>query len=670
MLDPHEYLNHAGISPSSTKDLIPALVGGAIEFDSITPLSSQSVVEDMVSHGASIDHLDLALYPSSALGKSRRLDNEDCLVGYSPLYDDLSHFKSIYLRISEVIRQVKQTCEPAPLISSMEMQDLEKVCLQRWKPPGYHVHMPFSPDIKHDAYPAIFVKALKTIARVYREKASEMCSLSLRELIMLDSDPPETNTGLPTLAAGDDTHLSRMQILSAVPPPVGKPDEWIKGYMSLSAQLGFHPEFLFSAILATRHGPTRKPIPMFVPDPMGFTANKSSIGLYGRTRFVYPIPYAVNFLLSPVYVALKDARQKILGLWHDPKSMGNYVNSLKKQGSMPYSADFSGMDTTMPPHLIMLICSVLIEAGFPAYPLWVLKEAAPILGVAAPSYENTSRKVTWIHRFVSWMSGFKLTSEFDTIFGLATILSVLEQMGVCSIEDWANGKFIVAELGDDVFFTVKKSMDMDLFAELAKKIAGADVKLFEDAMFLKRFLPMTQEIPRLTRPFSRFIQQTFANEDKYDGEKGGRRPDAILRLALSARFESLDLHPMFSKLWPAVCELVEMLGFVRRSSPDYISNLRKGKVLLQEGDEMIILQYSEQNSLYIDRLRERAKYEPSAAALMARFSELGVSANQNPASAAIRKAYCDAFFTKPTHKSVVELSHSTSWIFNSASSAI
>jgi len=661
-----DFLDHRSPLGDSTKRLIPASIPESIVINSVRSVTSQDVVNKIKGKGALVDEVPVAVYRASAEGKPRRLDNSDVLVGYKPLYDGLSHFQECYGLVKRAVVGLKDLFCTNSVVDSAELQDLDKITMQRWRPTGWFLHVPFSESLKLTAYEQEFINSVRVVVRRYAAvlKGEQRVS-DWQSMILNDFDPPDTMVGMPTMMSGNLSHEGRIAILAAL-APVGRlqPEAWLDEYSRLSMTLGLPANFLFSSMLATRHGPMRKPIPLWVKDVAGYSYNHESIGLYDRTRFVYPIPYPVNFLLSPVYLLLKEARKRTLGLWHDPVSMEKYVKVLRSQGKKSFSIDFSGMDTTMPPHLIKLMCSVLIEHGFPRWPLQMLSTLYERMGIITPSYLSQPGSCTFIHKVISWLSGFKLTSEFDTIFGAATMLTILEQQMPGIRDRWERGNWTFAELGDDIIFTTDSKIDPEAMTKAAQEICGANLKVYEDVMFLKRLMPLHPDIPHLSRPFSRLIQQTFFNEERYDGIEGGQRPDAVMRLSIWARMDSLDKHPKFRDAWPLVRDAIASLGFVRRSSAQYQRDLLSGKAVMQDGDEAIIQLFATRTPEVMLDYLERSRYEPSAAFLLQAFKAFGVNIDENPDHSSIRKIYMKALLTKPGPSEIRNLTSKIPWMAN------
>jgi hypothetical protein len=426
---------------------------------------------------------------------------------------------------------------------------------------------------------------------------------------------------------------------------------------AVAIQLGFDPVVFFSPVLSTRSGPLRKPTTLWTLGPAGYEAVYEAVGLYNRTRFVFPAPYFINFILSPIYVEMSSVRKKKLGLWHDPDSQARYIEQFRKQGKNPYTIDFSGMDTAMWPSIIMAIIKELKSAGFSKWPLEVFEILYPEMGVVLPSYLGRTGSATLLEGPVRpWCSGFKLTSEMDTIYGAAVLLSALQRQRPTIVDEWISGTWCFAELGDDIAFTASFNIDSTKLAADALELWGAKLEIIHDAMFLKWFLPIHPEIPKLSRSFSRFIQQTVYNEDRYTGGEGGDKPPAVMRLALMARMEGLLNHPHFSRWWPSMCAILLELKYVRDASSQYREKIRRGEPALDVGDDQAILEYSVRVPTYLSDITERAKFEPSAAALLRILESRGLASDQTPGDVAIRSAYWDAFVTNPNPRSLAVLS--------------
>jgi hypothetical protein len=620
-------------------------------------VDSASVEGALLARSASLTPIPFRYYRDSAYnGKNRAADNSDINVGKETLYDSPADM----LRVIGVLKTAIHTMlsdyqahESSDLIASMEMQDLNKVTIQAWRPTGWFMQSPIT-DVEVPSFFAPDSPQRAAVAAVLRRYVKALQPTRLLEkkwieLAMMDSDPPDTMTGSPTFASGDLTHESRMAVLAAMQPPKTTGSSFAMEYAALGTKLGLPDAAIFSPCLSTRMGPLKKPVPLYVRSAGGFSSEWAATGAYNRTRFVFPAPYPVNFTLSPLYVQMSTARSLITGMWHDPESQARYIKILQGQGQHPYSIDFSGMDTGMFQSIIMLMIEELSAAGFNAFALDFFRTLYPQMGVILPNYfGDTSEALLLQGTSRPWCSGFKLTSEFDTLYGAAVLLSSMEEQFPGITKRWEDGTFTFCELGDDIMFTFDKSVDADALRESALKNWGAKLEIIHDAMFLKWMLPVHKDVPALTRSLSRFIQQTFFNEDRYTGIPGGDRPDAVLRLGLAARLHGLSAHRDFAKYWPLIAKAVLELGYVRRSSPEYRAEVAKGRSVMQAGDDAAILQYSMKVSTFLPGLIARAKFEPSAAALVRQLQAMGVLSNLDLSSDVFRKSYMEALLSPST----------------------
>lgn len=649
-----------------TSSLLSARLGFPIVIEKLSQqLSSAQLVSDLARHGVSTTELPLRLYNEGSVhGKPRKLDNSDCITGKENLYPSMEQFLDIYSSLEALIKEMLAFYKPkeaSDMIASMELQDLDKVTMQQWKAPGWHVQMPFSPDQKADLGPEALSAIDRVVAR-YRKALGNDYSQTAdpngwKAATLEDSDPPTTLTGMPAMASGDLTLTTRLTTLKAWPSPLDyEPEMWVNACNSLGASLSLPPNVVFSTTVATRLGPLRKPANLFAITGGGYQALYSSVSAVNRVRFVYPIPYPINFLLSSIYVSLSDARRRILGLWHDPESMDRYLPKLKSQGSIPWSIDFSGMDTTMSPGLILAINAALVKHDFYSMPLNKFSALYPKIGILMPSLQASPSTCTFLQgKKKPWPSGMKLTSEYDTIFGASVLLSVLDVLRPGTFDEWERGEFMFCELGDDIMFTANWEVDPDQLTKLAKDMWGADLKIMKDAIFLKKFMPVIPSVPKLTRPLARFIQQTFFNEDSYTGIKGGDRPDAIMRIALSARMESLSDHRDFHLFWPKIFPIVAKLGYMERSPSTYVKAIETGKPTYMREDILETAAYSAKVPDYLAKLLDRAKFEPSAAAFVRTLEAEGLSFDLSLPGPEVRKLLLEAFLHTPNAKDLQEL---------------
>lgn len=650
-------------NPSVNLDrLWPALVSAdAIQLEQLTqPVTSWDMVALLQARNTQVEDVPFKYYRSATYdGVNRLLDNSDWLKGKTPLYDSLSQCDRLRHQVHDLAaRMIAYYDRPeAGLIGSMEMEDLPKITAQQWKPCGWFLASPITdaevPEL--DDYAKSFVTR---ITQFYGAKLRTLgLPTDIYELIAMDDDPPDTMTGAPTFASGDRSHEARIAILRAIPSPTqATPEEWIASVMALGQQCGFPERVFYSPVVSTRMGPLKKPVTLWTRVDGGFYAEYSSVGAYNRTRFVFPAPYYVNFLLSPLYVQMSGVRKHTLGLWHDPDHQQRYIKKLRAQGTKAWSIDFSGMDTGMFKHIVLSFMRGLRKAGFQQWSCDMFLKLYPQMGITFPHYGGDANMSSMVWGDATpWCSGFKLTSEMDTIYGMTVLLSCLELQRPGITDKWMRGEWIFLELGDDIMFTTDFDIDADRLAEDALHLWGAKLKIIHDAMFLKWFIPVDPQIPKLARSFARFLQQTFYNEDRYSGVEGGDRPPAIMRLALQARLLGLKNHPDFERWWPDAFAIVTQLDYVQSASAKYKEELRQGNPVLDEGDEAAILAYAQRQPSYFLGLRARASFEPSAATALRMMQEQGMDLNMDPIAAQIRQIYINALKEKPSAAAMADL---------------
>lgn len=194
--------------------LLPARIAFKIEVVPLAkPLSSAQLVGELSRHGVSCTELPLRLYNEGSVhGKPRKLDNSDCRIGKENLYESDAAFAEIYRDLTALVTKMLEHYQPKvedDMIASMEMQDLDKITMQQWKPPGWHVQLPFSPDQKQKLGPEALSAIDRVVAR-YRaalgnEYSQTANSNGWKDATLEDSDPPTTLTGMPSMASGDMT---------------------------------------------------------------------------------------------------------------------------------------------------------------------------------------------------------------------------------------------------------------------------------------------------------------------------------------------------------------------------------------------------------------------------------------------------------------------------------
>lgn len=635
-----------------------------IQLESCEATSGAALADLLRSKGDTVESYPIPYYREQVYtGQPRLLDNSDWLKGKEPVYGTFGNLSEVRLKLIPLIKDMISFYEGKPdsYVAKCELEDLPKITAQQWKRPGWFLDSPITEAEVPAQLSPLALKMLDFVAATYAEKADPaMMTKPWRELALMDYDPDDSMTGSPTFAAGEKTHEARVSVLSAAPVPEGSAEEWYMKLLQLQDQLGLPDPFMYSPVLSTRLGPRKKPMKLWNATGALYEASQAATGAYCRVRYVYPAPYLINYIWSALYEQMSTTRQRIPGLWHDPLSQSDYEKKLRAQGSTPYAIDFSGMDTGMFPNIIMAIARALLKHGFAKWPLEVMLTMYPHMGISYPNIEGDSNSISMIKGPARpWCSGFKLTSEFDTIYGLTVLLTALSKQYPDIPDQWRSGKFVIAELGDDIIFTSDLDIDVDQLSRDAAEEWGATIKLENDVMFLKWMLPLVPEVPVKTRPFARLIQQTFFNEDKYSGTEGGDRPPAIMRMALKSRMIGLTNHPDFKMWWPKLEPILMMLPFVAEGGRLFIDEVLLGDKLLIPGDDVAILQFAKSNSTYISSLMDRAKYEPSAAALARLWEQLGIERDEVNHSQ-MRAIYDRALFTPPTNATLEALYQYTS----------
>lgn len=641
---------------------IEKLWPSAIALDTITLQKapyrcSTDIAQLLRSKGDNVDTIPFKHYRANTyVGQPRLLNNSDCLKGKEPIYGDLSNFDKVRHFLKDLVKRMTSHYQSqSTLVSKCEMEDLPKICMQQWKQPGWYLDSPIT-DADVPPMSDRNRDVIRRIARAYKQHLpKEVDTEDFRSLCLMDYDPDDTMTGSPTYASGEQTHEARLADLLSAPVPGCDPDLWYQRLLARQSQIGWPDPCSYSPVVSTRFGPRVKPMRLWFGSDAYMESVYEAIGAYNRVRLVYPAPYLLNYLWSATYKQLSSVRKCIPGLWHDPVSQEKYISLLQRQGHLPYSVDFTGMDTGMYPEIILMIVEALLDAGFCSWPLKMMKEIYPHMGIIFPCLEGGIENVSVITGPARpWCSGFKLTSEFDTLYGLAVILDCLDQLRPGTLDAWCNGSWTIAELGDDIIFTTAHEIDVDKLQELALKNWGAKLKVNRDLMFLKWILPLNGEVKAKARTFARTIQQTFYNEDRYSGIEGGDRPPCILRMALKARTIGLKNHPDYSLWMPELIKGFSMLPFVQQGGSQFINEVILGDKLALDSDMAEIYNYARKQPGYFLGLAERAKYEPSASQLLSLWQEMKVPIDQTPALE-IRKIYDRALFTEPTPQSIETL---------------
>lgn len=655
----NEFWNHLTPKVDVTK-LIPSNLSMAkIDIRPVQDMTSTvDAAQRIIQRGGSVIDMPFSYYRLSSLGRPRRLDNADLLVGKEPVYGDMDNLKSVDAStrqlVSDMLRRYQDQVSTS-FIARCCMEDLPKISWQQWRYPGWTTQSPIADqDIPQlsSRQTAIIRRVIRHYKRVLKAKYPELLKMSSKQLRMLDDDPPDTLTGMPLCASGPDSIAARIAILNLIQDPEQVDVPYSNHLDSVGAALSLPEGYMYSPMLATRQGPLNrtKYVPLNVLDEGGFFAAFEAAGAYSRARFVYPAPFHMNYILSPLYVLLSHARKAITGLWHDPESRLKYIQSLKAS-KYPYSVDFSGMDTSIFPHIIHALIDGLLSEGIAPAISEVFQEVYAKAGILYPHYAGDTKLASFVQGAIRpWQSGWKLTSEIDTLVGLCVFFDSMMEQDPTILDKWEKGDYVVAMLGDDTLFTSDKPINVKLFADAALSNWGSKLEVIQDVMFLKWMLPLTPEVPKLTRPLSRLIQQTLFNEDRYSGGEGGDKPPAILRLGLSSRMVGIKDHPHFSLWWPQIYSIFEKLIYVKDATPSWRGALLRGDIPpVDEKDAMSILQYSARVPSYFSQLLSRSKWEPSAATAVRLISDhASIASVVAPPNDAIRSAYAAALDKHPT----------------------
>lgn len=656
------YWNHAAPEKDCDKLIPSSLVVNKITIkDAPDFYSSADVIALIQEKGGMIEDMPFHYYsPTATIGKSRKLDNSDMLTGKEPVFGDMQRFIQVDKKARTLVQSMLSHIQPMKeknKLALMECEDLEKVCYQQWRPIGSVIESPLAKLDKVQLQPPQ-MKALRVVTDVYyrnlKRSKPELISADPRALRLLDDDPPDTMTGLPTCQSGERTISARLSILKLIPEPLTPGVPWMDALDSVGANLGLPEGYMTSLMQAYRTGPIspEKAVKLMTFDGWGFSATKEAYGAYCRARKMYPAPFQLNYAWSPLYVQLSSARQATLGAWHTPQDRENQINALRKFKYI-YSSDFHGMDTSITVDDVVATIMAVRDAGFQKETAQLVIDMYPRMGILYPHFfgqYGLSSMVTGAGR--PWGSGVKLTSELDTIIGIAVHLDCLNQQIPDFLDGWVKGKYIVCCLGDDVIFGVNHLINMDKFHEDALSRWGKDIDLVEDAIFLKWFMPVIPEVPKLTRPLSRLIQQTIANEDRYSGTEGGDKPSAILRLGLSSRMIAIKDHPWIQEYWPSIFNVISELKYFDDADPIWIESIKKAQVPeVTAKDAITIQEYAARVPSYFLKLLDQAKYQPSAAMTIKMIeAQTSISNVVAPPGPAIRKAYAEALAHNPTGK--------------------
>lgn len=644
---------------------------------------SSSLLSQLAARGMETSQVPYTVYSNpKSVGIPLRYSVQDEMKGYENLYDNEAHFSEIlqevrslsrrlYKKAAGIVDEIKDNNTPdlqlsiEQKVALAEVNDAEAIGMIRTKALGWFLDPPIALDIKASPPSSLWASTLDRVALRYAESirspklrtaAGETLpyavtlSMSDSDLRDKDSDPSDTLTGLPLLASGTETIPARVAMLAAAPPFTLRGGEWLQAYRdSLAAETGLPRELILGATIANRTSAFRKPRLVWSHAPGGYAAKYLVRGLGSRVRNVFPIPFPINYAMAPAYKQMSFARMQIPGLWHGPADWSLMLKDLTAPGKVIVSADYSGMDTRISPSVVQTIANSLMKAGFSKFSCEVLANVQKMMSVFTPSYLGEKGSSTMMRGVIPWLSGYKLTSELDTIYGVATTLAALSRQKVMSdvVDRWVKGTFILYELGDDTIFSLtpqeNDAIDWDLFTIHAREMVGAAVVKDIAPVFLKKIVINGQSSPRM---ISRVIQQTFFNENRNDG-----KPPIVSLIGLKARIEGLKAHPWFDDFYPEFLRIVSKTKFAREVD---LGNLLPDTPLTASQNAQLI-QYAESlnGRGWLADLIEQAKYSKAAAdSLKIINSALGKDSILDDAD---RRLYREAMLRTPTQEEKILL---------------
>lgn len=606
-------------------------------------IRSVELVNNMRAIGMDVREVPYTVYSNpKAVGAPLKFDVKDEMKGYENLYQDEAHFEEVFSAVKKLVRRLYTKAKTITqgieddkvpderlsldqMLALSEINDAEAVGTIRTKALGWFLDPPVAMDMVTTPPSKKWVEVLGIVARAYAKALSNGKKTTFfgeplpndvtlktpdQQLRDWDSDPSDTLTGLPLLASGKDTIPARIAMLACAPDFRGlSGSQWIERYaINLSKACGIPRDLILGATIANRTSSFRKFRTIWKAAPGGYISDMEVRGLGSRVRNVFPIPFPFNYAMAPAYKQMSTARMKMRGLWHSPTDWEAMVSQLTASGNVIVSADFSGMDTRISPSVVQVIAQELLKAGFSRFSCEVLANVQKTMSIFTPSYTGSPDTSTRMSGVIPWLSGYKLTSELDTIYGLATTLSALSEQPSMKdiVQRWERGEFIIYELGDDTIFSLTKrendSIDWVKFEKDAKRMVGAVVKKDIAPVFLKKIILGKGKSPRM---LSRVIQQTFFNENRNEG-----LPPIVSLIGLKARLEGLKHHPWFEEFYPEFMEIVKTLKFMKELGVSYV----EPDTPLTPDQNAALVQYA--NSLpgtdWLQDLYEQSKYSKAA----------------------------------------------------------
>ena len=630
--------------PLEVRPLSESLISGWVP-PGVKTFTSTALIAQLSKMGFSISNHVLGRHFRFLKNKGvpRSITNEEFLNGHSPrLYKDISHFSEVRDGLMKVLPDIIDILSP----HSEEDGDIGKITIQRGIPPYWYL----IPPVSHDAIfevPAIWEDTCKRVVARYTRAVSWRGDFPTS--VVTDFDPLDTNCGFPTTVSGDNSPLARVSTFDAFPQldlsgnAQSAVATYLKGANQICTSVGLPDGLAFHAIINRRFGPFKKVTPDWRAEGAGgVSVSQGTRSLWPRMRHVFIIPFWLNVLISRSTLQQKSARRGILGLWHDPNHEALYLKHLQSYKGITYESDLSAQDTRITPPFRKVLFGHLLNAGFDPLGLQVKIQSEEFAGVTYPSWTGTADEATVLKGPVGMLSGWKDTSETDSLYGLITCLTSLRLIDEKYLTDWEKGSFVILSQGDDILFKSKKEIDPDVYAE-GLKYGGAVGELVKGKTFLRKILPTDAPGPSVPL-ISRLIQQTFYNEQDYTD-------DVIPRLALTSRAQGLDKHPKWSKVAPLIIPLIESLAA--------FSNVgRKGADLFRflPEDEEALTRYMKKHPGVIAELLARAEFQQSAADQVAVLKKIGFSLDDGSLPA--RQLRLESFkrmMTKPSAGSLGRL---------------
>lgn len=609
-----------------------------------SPLTSSAIIDKVRKFGMGYQEIPLPLFRASKFGKARRVDSLDLINGYPQYGTDVKGKDNLISMRHDIIHFRSAFMKDCPeYLYDMEDEDFRKTSILRTTFTGRHLQPPVDPDITRISFPEDLMVMLRRVCAHYHRVATY--TKSGREAILDGTDAKDTALGPPSFSAGEDYHARRLITLKACPPPdyAEPPSTYVERIKQWGSTLFSIPEIVYASYLSFRQGATIKPIPLWYQSGFGYTATHSSTSLYTRQRAVWAAPFWLNVILTPLVLRFKSSRKAILGMWHDPEAQSKYVPKLQAQGSISIEVDYSAYDTTIRNSLMVRAYMILAELGYSSWEAELIALLTHESCAVTPSFVGDPGAVAVWSNEAGLMSGLLPTSEIGSLLSITFVLTALQRQQPAWVEKWFSGDFTILVQSDDVLTTLPSQIDLEAFSRAFDSF-GIKAKVKEGSTFLKVFLPVGK-VKNMAKPFSRNVQQTYGNEDTYDG-----KPPAILRLALSARTMLLPGHPLFASKFP---ELFDIYA----AHFDYVKELDrsqwlKGDFTLSSTDLRAIEQYAQSlaGSVALINILERAKFDPSAASILRYLTAQGIDLSFLEADqVTARREYTHALFDSPTN---------------------